>query len=138
AQAQCSAVLLQLLVIGLANGAAIALNAIAFTLVFAVARTINFAHGDLFALTTVLVTTLVTRLGLHAVLPGEMPLPLAGGLLLTLCVAVAFGALVNVAIERAAFRPFRTGLSGARLAPMVATLGLSFVLYETALVWRLF
>ena len=54
AQGQCGAVLLQLLVIGLANGAAVALNAIGFTLVFAVVRTINFAHGDLFALATVL------------------------------------------------------------------------------------
>ena len=62
----CAEVLLQLLAIGLSNGAIIALNAIGVTLVYGAVRTINFAYGDLFALATVVVTTLVGCLGLRA------------------------------------------------------------------------
>src|SRR5690242_19798192 len=74
-------VLLQLLGIGLSNGAVIALNAIGVTLVYGAIRTLNFAHGDLFALTTVVVTTIVTSLGLRRGLPTAT---LAGGLALAL------------------------------------------------------
>ncbi|MBL8058511.1 MAG: hypothetical protein JNK29_17540 [Anaerolineales bacterium] len=126
----------QLLVIGLTNGAVIALNAIAVTLVYAVARTLNLAHGDVFALTSVLVTSLVTALGLRLAWP---PLALAGGLALTLGAAAAGGAALMGLVERAAFRPFRDAAgAGSRLAPLIATLGLSFVLYQGALIWRYF
>ena len=64
----------------------------------------------------------------------DTPLPmLAGGLGLTFIAALAFGALLNAGIERLAFKPFR-GMS--RLAPLIATLGLSFVLYQVSLIWR--
>jgi branched-chain amino acid transport system permease protein len=129
-QRHCAEVLLQLLGIGLSNGAMIALNAIGVTLVYGAVRTVNFAYGDLFALTTVVVTALVTGLGLHL----GMPLPwLAGGMALVLGGAMAFAVLLNVAIERVAFRPFQ---SRSRLAPLIATIGLSFILYQLALIWR--
>ena len=123
-------VLLNLLIIGLSNGAVLALNAIGVTLVYGVVRTLNFAHGDLFALTTVLVTTLITDLLLA---PWMSQAGLAGGLVAALAVAVVFGVLLNVGVERLAFRPFR---GRSRLAPLIATLGLSFILYQAALVWR--
>ncbi len=126
----CAAILLNLLVIGLSNGAVIALNAVGVTLVYGVVRIINFAHGDLFALTTVLVATVITALDLY---PGMAGLPLALYLLLVLAVAVVFGLLLNVGIEAAAFRPFR---GRSHLAPLIATLGLSFILFQAALVWR--
>src|SRR5262245_25676054 len=52
----CASILLQLLAYGISNGAVIALNALGVTLVYSVVRTVNFAYGDLFALSTVLVT----------------------------------------------------------------------------------
>jgi branched-chain amino acid transport system permease protein len=129
---QCVSVVLQLLGIGLSNGAVIALNAIGVTLIYGAVRTINFAYGDLFALTTVVVTTMVADLGLRIGLPaGSM----IGGLALILGVAVAVGTVLNVGIERIAFRPFR---SGTGLAPLIATIGLSFILYQGALLWRRF
>ncbi len=123
-------VLLNLLIIGLSNGAVIALNAIGVTLVYGVVRTLNFAHGDLFALTTVLVTTLITDLLLA---PWITQAGLVGGLAAALLIAVGFGVVLNVGVERLAFRPFR---GRSRLAPLIATLGLSFILYQVALVWR--
>jgi len=56
----CGDILIQLLIIGLTNGAVIALNAIAVTIIYGVTRTINLAHGDLFALATVLAGSLST------------------------------------------------------------------------------
>lgn len=122
--------LLNLLIIGLSNGAVIALNAIGVTLVYGVVRTLNFAHGDLFALTTVLVTTLITDLLLASWITQA---GLAAGLVVALAVAIGFGILLNVGVERLAFRPFR---GRSRLAPLIATLGFSFILYQLALVWR--
>jgi len=126
----CGEVLLQLLAIGLTNGAIIALNAIGVTLVYGAVRTINFAYGDLFALTSIVVTTVIGALGLHAGLPWPL---LAGGMLLALGAAMACAMALNVAIERVAFRPFR---ASSRLAPLIATIGLSFILYQAALIWH--
>jgi len=126
----CGEVLLQLMVIGLSNGAIIALNAIGVTLVYGAVRTINFAYGDLFALTTVVITTIVTSLGLRLGMSSGL---LIGGLGLALAAALIFGVLVNIGVERIAFRPFQ---SSARLAPLIATIGISFILYQAALIWR--
>ncbi len=122
--------LLKLLAIGLSNGAIIALNAIAVTLVYGAVRMINFAHGDMFALTTVLATTAVTALGLRRGMP---PLALAGGMLVVLAAAVALAVVISLLVERAAFRPFR---DSSRLAPLIAGIGISFMLYQAALLWR--
>jgi branched-chain amino acid transport system permease protein len=127
---QCGEILLQLLVIGLSNGAIIALNAIGVTLVYSAVRTINFAYGDLFALTTVLISSLIGSFGLRLGIPLVW---LIGGLALVLGAGMALAVALNVAVERVAFRPFR---SGSRLAPLIATIGLSFVLYQAALTWR--
>ena len=125
-----SDILFQILIFGLANGAVLALNAISVTMVYGTVRTLNLAHGDTFALTTVVVTTLVRALDLQ---PNSPPLVLIGGLGLVLIVAMIFAAGLNVAIERLAFKPFR---NRSRLAPLIATLGLSFILFQGALVWR--
>lgn len=129
---QCGTIILQLLAFGLSNGAVIALNAIGVTLIYGAVRTINFAYGDLFALTTVVVTTLVIDMGLHIGLPAGT---MVGGLAILLLVSMLVGTVLNVGIERIAFRPFRSGMS---LAPLIATIGLSFVLYQGALLWRRF
>ena len=107
---------------GLSNGAMIALNAIGVTLVYSAVRTINFAYGDLFALTTVLISSLIGSLGLRLGIPFVW---LIGGLALVLLAGMTLAIALNVAVERIAFRPFR---ARSRLAPLIATIGLSFVL----------
>jgi len=124
--------ILQLLIIGLTNGAVIALNAIAVTVIYGTVRTLNLAYGDIFALTTIIITSMVSALGLNLAVA---PLTLLGGLLLTLAGGVLFGAGLNWAVERTAFAPFR---GRSKLAPLMATLGLSFVLYQISLIWRYF
>ncbi len=122
--------MLQLLVFGLSNGAVLALNAIGVTVVYGAVRTLNLAHGDVFALTTVVVTSLITGLGVQRDWP---PALLVGALAAVLGIAMLFGALLNIIIERAAFKPFR---GRSRLAPLIATLGISFILFQAAIAWR--
>ena len=123
-------IIIRLLTIGLSNGAIIALNAIGVTLVYSIVRLINFAHGDLFALTTVVTAWLVSAFSLEAGMP---PLALFGALVMVFVGTISVGALLNVGIERAAFRPFR---NGPRIAPLIATIGISFMLYQAALLAR--
>lgn len=126
----CPEILLQILIFGLTNGAVLALNAISVTVIYGTVRALNLAHGDTFALTTVVITTLVRALGVQRNSPALM---LIGALALTLSAAGLFGLVLNVGIERAAFRPFR---GRSRLAPLIATLGISFILFQGALIWR--
>ncbi len=128
----CRDLLIQLLVFGLTNGAVLALNAIAVTVIYSTVRILNLAHGDMFALTTALVTTTLNVIGVQANWP---PLLLAAVLAGVLVLAIVFGMLLSAGIEWAAFRPFR---GRSRLAPLIATLGLSFILYQVGLVWRTF
>jgi branched-chain amino acid transport system permease protein len=126
----CSELILQLLVFGLSSGAVLALNAIGVTVVYGTVRILNLAHGDVFALASALVTTTITALGVQQdwsllLLLGVLGLILAGTLLLA--------AGLMVVIERSAFQPFR---GRSQLAPLMATLGISFILYQIALIWR--
>jgi branched-chain amino acid transport system permease protein len=123
--------LVQLLVYGLTDGAVVALNAVGFTLTYSVARQINLAHGSVFALTTVVVANIAAFTGVTAATP--LIFRILALIVLCLCGA-ACGGLLNVGVERLAFRPFR----GVRdpLAPLVASVALSFVLFQAAVWWH--
>ncbi len=124
--------LIQILVFGLSNGAVLALNAIGVTLIYSTVRALNLAHGDVFSLCTALVTSVINIIGVKQNWP---PLQIAGSLVFVFCAAMGFGALLSVGVERLAFAPFR---GRSRLAPLIATLGVSFILFQGALVWRTF
>jgi branched-chain amino acid transport system permease protein len=121
----------QLLIYGLTDGAVVALNAAGFTLAYSVARQINLAHGSVFALTTVVVANVAVFAGVTAAAP--LVVRIGALLCFALCGAVC-GAILNMAVERLAFRPFR----GIRdpLAPLVASVALSFVLLQAAVWWH--
>jgi branched-chain amino acid transport system permease protein len=121
---------LQLLVYGLTNGAVVALNAIGFTLAYAVARQINLAYGNVFALTTVLVASFASWIGITPGDPGWVRLL---ALIFLIACGAGCGALLNAGVERLAFRPFRGRDS---VAPLIATVGLSFFLFQVAIWWR--
>jgi branched-chain amino acid transport system permease protein len=83
-----------------------------------------------FALSSVLATVIILNLKVR---PDSPPLLLYGGMLLSMLGGMAMGMALNVGVELAAFRPFRRT---SRLAPLIATLGLSFILYQVSLLWR--
>ncbi len=126
----CSNLLIQLLIFGLVNGAILALNAIGVTVIYSTVRILNLAHGDVYALTTAFVTSTINIIGMNLDWPvGSRVLILAAILIGSIIV----GALLSLGVEELAFRPFR---GRSKLAPLIASLGLSFILYQGALVWR--
>ncbi len=124
--------LIQILVFGLSNGAVLALNAIGVSLIYSTVRTLNLAHGDVFALTTVVVTSTVNAVGIQRDWP---PGQLTAVMFLLFGLAVVVGAMLSMGVNQLGFKPFR---GHSRLAPLIATLGLSFILFQGALVWRTF
>jgi branched-chain amino acid transport system permease protein len=122
----------QILVFGLSNGSVLALNAIGVTIIYSTVRTLNLAHGDVFALTTALVTSIINAAGINQGWPLYRLVP---ALVLVLLAAISLAALLSMGIDQFGFKPFR---GSSRLAPLIATLGLSFILFQAALVWRTF
>jgi branched-chain amino acid transport system permease protein len=117
------------LVDGLSNGAIWALVALGYTLVYGIIELINFAHGDVFMIGSFVAFGLYGTIGL-TVATGA--LGLAGGLLVTLVVAMLACGSLNVMIERVAYRPLR---NAPRLAPLITAVGFSFILQNVGLLW---
>ena len=111
----------QVLVIGLSNGALYALIALGYTMVYGIIELINFAHGDLFMIGSVLAAIfLEERLD-------QTKSSMKGWLLLALVMVVvmALCAAFNVTIERLAYRRLR---NAPKLAPLITAVGVSFIL----------
>lgn len=110
----------QQLINGLTLGSIYGLIAIGYTMVFGIIGMINFAHGDLFMLSSFI--ALILFLLLTQVL-GIASLGLA--LVIVLVLAMALTALWNWTIERVAYRPLR---GAHRLAPLISAIGMSIFL----------
>ncbi|MGI9148925.1 MAG: branched-chain amino acid ABC transporter permease [Chloroflexota bacterium] len=128
--------IIQVLLIGIANGAIIALIALGYTLVYGIIELINFAHGDVFMIGTMVSLTLITWVpGLLGVKQAtQLPPPLLIALLVgSLLASILVCAGLNVAIERIAYRRLR---NAPRLAPLITAIGVSFILVNVGLVWK--
>ena len=122
----------QIAVYGLANGSIFALIALGYTMVYGIVELINFAHGDVFTLGAFISLWLLPIFGLNE--GGQV-----GGfglilpLLAILVISMVVCAVVNVAIERVAYRPLR---HAPRLTPLITAVGMSFVLEGVMFLWR--
>jgi branched-chain amino acid transport system permease protein len=114
---------------GLSNGAIWALVALGYTLVYGIIELINFAHGEVFMIGSLVSAGLFGTLGLTAA-TGVGGLIL--GLLLTLVVAMVASGSLNTMIERVAYRPLR---NAPKLAPLITAVGFSFILQNVGLLW---
>ena len=84
---------LNVAVIGVTNGAIYGLVALGYTLVYGILQLINFAHGDVFALSGLVASTMIVSvLGLDE---GSSVIVIVLGLLVTLAVTMPLFALVN-------------------------------------------
>lgn len=116
-------------VTGLSNGALYALIALGYTMVYGIIELINFAHGDLFMLGAVFSYFFLTAfLGAESATTGNW-LKLA----LTLVLVMLFCGLLNVLIERLAYRRLR---DAPKLAPLITAVGVSFILQFIGLKWN--
>src|SRR4029077_10920498 len=113
---------------GLTRGTIYGVVALGYTLVYGILQLINFAHGDVFALSGLVASTIiVTVLGLDE---SSSTLVIVGGLALTLAVIMVAFSLFNASIERVAYRPLR---NAPRLAPLITAVGMSFVVENISL-----
>jgi len=119
----------QVAVLGLRNGLLYALIALGYTLVYGIIELINFAHGDLFMLSAIFSSYFIT-----VWFKQDESNP-AGWLtfISALFAVMAFGAVINVLIERLAYRRLR---NAPRLAPLITAVGMSFLLNFIGLKWN--
>ena len=113
-------VFVQQLINGVTLGSIYGLIAIGYTMVFGIIGMVNFAHGDVFMVSSFV--ALIALLILTSWL-GVGSITLA--LFIVLIVAMVFTSVVNWAIERFAYRPLRGSF---RLAPLISAIGMSIFL----------
>lgn len=119
-------IFIQQVINGLVLGSMYALIALGYTMVYGVLNLINFAHGD------VLMIGAMVGLMILNVLQNVAPeLPGVVKLLIAILGAIPVCALVNVIIERVAYRRLR---NAPRLAPLITAIGVSILLQTMAMV----
>ena len=109
---------LQQLINGITLGAIYGLIAIGYTMVYGIIGMINFAHGEIFMISTFI--TLISFLIL-----GPMGGGLVAVLIVVLIITMALTAVYGWALERIAYRPLR---GSQRLAALISAIGMSIFL----------
>ena len=104
------------LINGVSLGSVYAIIALGYTMVYGIAKMLNFAHGDIIMIGSYVVFVTVSSMG---------PPPVLGVLL-----AVAACTLLGVVIERVACKPLR---SASPLAVLITAIGVSYLLQNVAL-----
>ena len=104
------------LINGVSLGSVYAIIALGYTMVYGIAKMLNFAHGDIIMIGSYVVFVTVSSMGLP---------PMLGVLL-----AVAACTLLGVVIERVAYKPLR---SASPLAVLITAIGVSYLLQNVAL-----
>ena len=104
------------LINGISLGSVYAIIALGYTMVYGIARMLNFAHGDIIMVGGFTVFTIVTTMGGSPVV----------GILASVVVCTVLG----VTIERVAYRPLR---DASPLAVLITAIGVSYLLQNVAL-----
>ena len=107
---------LSYLINGISLGSVYAIIALGYTMVYGIARMLNFAHGDIIMVGGFSVFTIVTTMGGSPVV----------GILASVVVCTVLG----VTIERVAYRPLR---DASPLAVLITAIGVSYLLQNVAL-----
>ena len=111
--------ILQYLINGISIGAVYAIIALGYTMVYGIAKMLNFAHGDVIMVGAYMSFCVTNYLGLPAVL--------------SIVVAMAVCTVLGIVIEKLAYKPLR-GTSS--LAVLITAIGVSYFLQNAAqLIW---
>ena len=120
---------LRYLWIGIANGGIFAIVALGYTMVYGIIQLINFAHGDVYMMSTFMALTVIAVLGTTN---KSDPAAISITLVITIIITVLFGGGLNATIERVAYRRLR---NAPRLAPLISAIGVSLILQNLGQVW---
>ena len=101
---------------GISLGSVYAIIALGYTMVYGIAKMLNFAHGDVIMVGGYVIFQLVFTMGVH---------PFIG-----ILIAVIACTVLGVTIERLAYRPLRMATP---LAVLITAIGVSYLLQNLAL-----
>ena len=111
--------LIQTLISGLSLGSIYALIALGYTMVYGIAKMLNFAHGDVIMVGAYSGIVAVAQLGLSP--------------WVTVIVSIVVCAVLGVVIEFCAYKPLR---QAAPLSVLITAIGVSYLLQNAALLRR--
>lgn len=101
---------------GISLGSVYAIIALGYTMVYGIAKMLNFAHGDVIMIGSYVVFVAVNRTGL--------PVPVS------ILLSAAVCTILGVVIERVAYKPLR---HASKLAVLITAIGVSYFLQNVAL-----
>lgn len=104
------------LVAGIGLGSIYAIMALGYTMVYGIAKMLNFAHGDIIMVGSYVIFYGVSTFHMNAYL--------------SILVSMVFCTVLGVLIERIAYRPLR---KAAPLAVLITAIGMSYLLENAAL-----
>ena len=102
---------------GINLGSIYAIIALGYTMVYGIAKMLNFAHGDVIMVGAFVILTAITGAGMSPVL--------------AVLLSVVFCTVLGVVIEKVAYRPLRKASSN--LAVLITAIGVSYLLQNVAL-----
>lgn len=105
------------LINGISLGSVYAIIALGYTMVYGIAKMLNFAHGDVIMVGAYIIYMMMASLGLH---------PVAA-----IAAAMVVCTILGVTIEKIAYRPLRN--AGSSLAVLITAIGVSYLLQNVAL-----
>ena len=105
---------IETLINGLSSGSTYAMIALGYTMVYGIAKMLNFAHGDIIMVGGYTLYVTMTALGN----------PILG-----LLAGVVFCVLLGITIEKIAYKPLR---GASPLAVLITAIGVSYLLQSTA------
>ena len=105
------------LINGISLGSVYAIIALGYTMVYGIAKMLNFAHGDVIMVGAYVAFTVIST----------MHLPIWAGVLLSILVCTVLG----MTIEKIAYKPLRN--AGSPLAVLITAIGVSYFLQNLAL-----
>ncbi len=112
-------VFLSHLISGISLGSIYAIIALGYTMVYGIAKMLNFAHGDVIMVGAYICFFATTRYGMHPII----------GVLLSMVVCT----LLGIIIDRLAYKPLR---QAPVLAVLITAIGMSYFLQNSAqLLW---
>ena len=104
------------LINGISLGSVYAIIALGYTMVYGIAKMLNFAHGDIIMVGSYVVYIAVSSLGLNPIL--------------SVVISAIACLVLGVVIEKVAYKPLRTA---PRMSIMISAIGVSYFLQNIAL-----
>ncbi len=107
------------LINGISLGSVYAIIALGYTMVYGIAKMLNFAHGDVIMVGGYVIMIMMTSFGINPIL--------------SVVIAAAACTLLGITIERVAYKPLRN--AGSPLAVLITAIGVSYLLQNLALMF---